>query len=251
MAAEKIKMATDIYAKLMKHKMIDRNESVFRSYFDDTHVHDLVQQIARSFGTIILEGQEKLQLLSDGKESIFATSFTHLKEKYSDIENKNEFYLLCNILMIYLSEIDGDLSVKSRYELRGLSFYRLEELITNVFNYWKDKVENEEDYEKKWAMNIREQVEFWLSKDLKDDSNKLTPSMKNKFSIMKKALNLFENENLLNVILEGDEHIVYAYPELYERIEGLFHNYERYTMLRDVIVEAKQRKEDEVNDSDK
>lgn len=248
MSAEKIKTATDIYAKLMKHKMIHQNESVLRVYFDDTEVHDLVQQIARSFGTIILEGHEKLQLIADGKESIFATSFTHLKEKYSDIENKKEFYLLCNILMIYLSEIDGDLSVKSRYELQGLSFYRLEELISNVYSYWKEKIKNEEDYQKKWAMNIREQVEFWLSKDLKDEGNKLIPSMKNKFSIMKKALNLLENEHLINVILDGDEHIIYAFSELYERIEGLFHNYERYTMLRDLIIEANQRK-GEVNDS--
>jgi len=249
MAAEKIKMATDIYARLMKDKIIDRNESAIRSYFDDSDVHNLVQQIARSFGTIILEGHEKLQLISDGKASVFATSFTHLKEKYSDIENKKEFYLLCHILMIYLSEIDGDLSVKAHHELSGLSFYRLEELITNVFSYWKERLANDDDYEKKWAVNIREQVEFWLSKDLKEDSHKLSPSMKNKFSIIKKALNLFENENLLTVILEGDEHTVYAYPELYERLEGLFHNYERYTMLRDVIVEAKQRKGDEVHDS--
>jgi hypothetical protein len=246
MAAEKMKIATEIFAKLMKHKMVDLNESVLRSYFDDSQVHDLVQQIAHSFGTIILEGHEKLQLISDGKDSIFATSFTHLKEKYSDIENKKEFYLLCNILMIYLSEIDGDLSVRSRNELRGLSFYRLEELITKVYSFWKVKIENDEEYEKKWAMNIRVQVEYWLSKDIKDDSSKLTPSMKNKFSIIKKAMNLLENEHLVNIIQEGDEHMIFAYPELYERIEGLFHNYERYTMLRSLIVEANERK-DEVN----
>lgn len=249
MIAENIKKATDIYAKLMKHKMIDKNESILRLYFDDTHVHDMVHHIARSFGTIILDGHEKLQLISDGKESIFATSFTHLKEKYTDLENKKEFYLLCNILMIYISEIDGDLSVKSRYELRGLPFYRLEELITNVFKYWKEKVDTDKDYEKKWAMNIREQAEFWLSKDIKDNNNKLIPSMKNKFSIMKKALNLFESENLLNIILEGDEYTIYVYPELFERIEGLFHHYERYIMLRDAIVAAKQRRLDDSYDS--
>ena len=242
MAAEKIKIAADVFAELMKRKMVDRNESLVRAYLEDTQVHELVQQIARSFGTIILEGHEKIHLIAEGKETVFATSFTHLKEKYSDIENKKEFHLLCNILMIYLSEIDGDLTVRSKYEIRGLSFYRLEELITNVYRHWKEKIEDDDQYEKKWAMNIREQVEFWLSKDLKDTSSKLSPSMKNKFSIMKKALNLFQHENLLNVIQEGDEYKIYAYPEFYERIEGVFHNFERYKLLRDLIVEAKQRK---------
>lgn len=241
MASEKIKMATDIFARLMKIKMVDRAESMLRAYFDDTQVHDYVHQIARSFGTIILEGHEKLQLISEGKDSIFATSFTHFKDKYSDIDTKKDFYLLCNILMIYLSEIDGELSVRSRYEIRGITFHRLEEIITNVYDYWKSKLEEDEEYEKKWSMSIREQVEFWLSKDLKDGNNKLTPSMKNKFSIMKKALNLFENENLLNVIQEGEDYTIYAYPELYERIEGLFHNYERYTMLKDLLNKAKER----------
>lgn len=240
MASEKIKQATDIFARLMRLKIVDRNESVLRSYFEDTQVHDYVHQIARSFGTIIMDGHEKIQLLADGRDSVFATSFTHLKEKYSDIENKKEFYLLCNILMIYLSEIDGELSVRSRYEIRGITFHQLEEAITNVYHYWKDKLAEDEEYEKKWSMNIREQIDFWLSKDLKDDGNKLSPSMRNKFGIMKKALNLFEHENLLNIILEGDENTVYAYPELYERIEGVFHNYERYTMLRDSISEAKK-----------
>ncbi|MCM3709109.1 DUF6063 family protein [Sporosarcina luteola] len=251
MAGEKIKMATDIYAYLMRHKMVSRKESILRFYYDDMHVYDIVHQIANSFGTIILEGRDKLQLIADGTESVFATSFTHLKEKYSDIENKKEFYLLCHILMIYLSEIDGELSLRSRYELQGLSLYRLEELVTNVFSFWKEQLEIDQDFEKRWAVNIREEIELWLSKDLKDEGNKLTASMRNKFSIMKKALSLLESESLLTVIVEGEEPTVYAYQELFERIEGLFHNYERYTMLRNALLEARSRKEVEMNDSHK
>lgn len=97
MNAETIKRASAVYFTLLKDKVIDENSEHFQTYFEP-EVRQTVLLLADESGTYIIEAPKRIHLVVQPTGSVFATNFTHLKEKHKQVETKNTFTLLALLL---------------------------------------------------------------------------------------------------------------------------------------------------------
>ena len=92
MNAEIVKKAAAVYFSLLKDKVIDENNEQFQIYFDPD-VRQAVHLLADEAGTYIIESPKRIHLIVQPTGSVFATNFTHLKEKHRQVETKKQFNL--------------------------------------------------------------------------------------------------------------------------------------------------------------
>ena len=64
------------------------------------------------------------------------------------------------IICIYLAEIDRENNFSFRIEDAGISYYKLEELITDTLDSWKKRNEDE-NFSKDFAIDIDEIQHLW------------------------------------------------------------------------------------------
>src|SRR5699024_7405351 len=117
--------------------------------------------MAEEAGLRIISTRENLHLVSKGEDSIFATNYTQMKEKYNRLERKRHFYLANIIICIYLAEIDRENDFSFRIEDSGISYYKLEEIISNTLDSWKKRNDKEESFSKDFAIAIEEIYHLW------------------------------------------------------------------------------------------
>ena len=72
--------------------MIDENSEHFQTYFEP-EVRQTVLLLADESGTYIIETPKRIHLVVQPTGSVFATNFTHMKEKHKQIETKKHFHL--------------------------------------------------------------------------------------------------------------------------------------------------------------
>lgn len=90
MSADSIKTASAVYFTLLKDKVIDENSEHFQAYFDPD-VRQTVLLMADESGTFIIESPKRIQLVVQPTGSVFATNFTHMKDRHKQVETKNTF----------------------------------------------------------------------------------------------------------------------------------------------------------------
>jgi hypothetical protein len=241
-SAEQVVTASSAFNYLLKQKIVEKGNIHIQPYLEDAEIQEIVRILARQSGTQILEASQKIHLVAHAEGSVYANSFTQLKEKHHYIKTKNDLYLLHIILMVYLSEVDGDLLVRSHYEINGITFEKLEAVVAQTFEYWEKELDNDPNFESKWGISIRSVMELWASKALKDeDRERLVVSMKTRFNCIKAAVTLLEEEKLLRVINDEGTYIIYPLEDLFDRLTQLYHDHERFKVLKEFI---QARKED-------
>ena len=92
MNAETIKKASAVYFTLLKEKVIDETSEHFQTYFEP-EVRQTVLLLADESGTYIIESPKRIHLVVQPTGSVFATNFTHMREKHRQIETKKHFHL--------------------------------------------------------------------------------------------------------------------------------------------------------------
>ena len=90
MNAEIIKKASAVYFSLLKEKVIDENSEHFQAYFEP-EVRQTVLLMADESGTYIIETPKRIHLVVQPTGSVFATNFTHMREKHRKLKRKNIF----------------------------------------------------------------------------------------------------------------------------------------------------------------
>ncbi|WP_071394639.1 DUF6063 family protein [Bacillus tuaregi] len=247
MSAEVTKKASAVYFSLLKEKVIDENSEHFQTYFDP-EVRQIVLLLADESGTFIIESPKRIQLVVQPTGSVFATNFTHMKEKHRQIETKKHFHLISVILMSFLAAIDRNQAAKIRTKREGVSFYALERQVNEVIMNWDKILKTNPSFGEEERIDMKEVVSTWkyMEVDTEDfgvkKSNKRT-----RIGLMAIAMRLLETEGLV-VILDRDD-IPKAIPkqELFERIEYLYHDYDRYEMFKQMISEVDEYAEDQSN----
>lgn len=236
MSAEAIKKASAVYFTLLKEKVIDENSEHFQTYFDP-EVRQTVLVLADESDTYIIESAKRIQLVVQPTGSVFATNFTHMKDKHKQIETKKHFHLISVVIMAFLASIDRNQAAKIRSQREGISFYGLERQVNDLIMNWDTMLKTNPSFGEAEKIDMKEVVTTWkyMEVDTDDFGGMKKANRRTRIGLITTAMRLLETEGLI-VVLDRDE-IPKGIPkqELFERIEYLYHDYDRYEMFKKLV----------------
>ncbi|MBU8919454.1 hypothetical protein BGM25_25805 [Bacillus sp. FJAT-29953] len=235
MNAESIKKASAVYFTLLKEKVIDENSEHFETYFDP-EVRQTVLLLADESGTYIIESPKRIHLVVQPTGSIFATNFTHLKDKHKQIESKKHFHLVSIVIMAFLAAIDSNQAAKIRTKREGISYYALERLVNDLIMKWDSILKVKPAFGEEERIDMKDVVTTWKYMEVEtDDYGAKKGNRRTRIGLIASSMRLLETEGLI-IILDRDD-IPKAIPkqELFERIEYLYHDYDRYELFKKLM----------------
>jgi hypothetical protein len=248
MNTETIKKASAVYFSLLKDKVIDENNEHFQAYFEP-EVRQTVLLLADESGTYIIESPKRIHLVVQPTGSVFATNFTHMKDKHRQIETKKHFHLISVIIMSFLATIDRNQAAKIRTKREGISYYALERQVNDLIMSWDDMLKENSSFGADERIDMKEVVTVWKYMEVDtDDYGSKKGNRRTRIGLIASSMRLLETEGLI-VVLDRDD-IPKAIPknELFERIEYLYHDYDRYEMFKKLMTtEEEQHAEDSSN----
>lgn len=245
MNTEIIKKASHIYFTLLKDKVIDETSEHYQTYYEPD-VRQTVLLLADESGTYIIESPKRIHLVVQPAGSVFATNFTHMKEKHKQIENKKYFNLMSIILMAFLSMIDKNQAARIRTKREGITYYALERHVNELITNWNRLLKENPSFGEEQAIDMQEIVTTWNHMFVElDDYGPKKGNKRTRIGLITSAMRMLETEGLI-VVLDKDD-IPKAVPktELFERIEFLYHDYDRYEQMKELMrTEEKEHAED-------
>jgi hypothetical protein len=235
MSAETIKKASAVYFTLLKEKVIDENSEHFQTYFDP-EVRQTVLLLADESGTFIIEAPKRIHLVVHPTGSVFATNFTHLKDKHKQVETKKHFHLISIIIMSFLAAIDRNQAAKIRTKREGISFYALERQVNDLIVKWESILKVQPNFGEEERIDMKEVVTTWKYMEVDSDDFGLKKGNKRtRIGLIAGAMRLLETEGLIVILDRDDIAKVIPKNELFERIEYLYHDYDRYELFKKLM----------------
>lgn len=240
---ENIQKASALFFVLLKESIVSVKEPLAEEYLNNGEIREIVNTMAGEADLRIFDTRENLHLVSSANGSIFANSYTQMREKYKGLKNKKFFYLANIIICVFLSEVDKESNIRVRWEEEGISYAKLEDLISGIINSWTSREKEEESFSSEWGIALKEIDEVW-NKDFSPMKNSKTKgsidvvnTTDNRFSFIYRALKpladqklVYNNTKELKIIPKG---------ELYERLDKIYHNQERYKEFISLIEKSK------------
>ncbi|WP_066308041.1 DUF6063 family protein [Bacillus sp. FJAT-29814] len=236
MSAESIKKASAVYFTLLKDKVIDENSEHFQTYFEP-EVRQTVLLLADESGTYIIESPKRIHLVVQPTGSVFATNFTHLKDKHRQVETKKHFHLISIVIMAFLAAIDQNQAAKIRTKREGISYYALERLVNDLITNWESILKAKPNFGEEERIDMKDVVTTWKYMEVdNDDYGTKKGNRRTRIGLVASSMRLLEAEGLI-IILDRDD-IPKALPkqELFERIEYLYHDYDRYELFKKLMI---------------
>lgn len=242
--SEDIRFASELFFYLLNNRILALADTLASQYLENNEIREIVNIMANAAGLHVFNTRENLHMVSEKENSIFATNYTQMKEKYNRLTRKKHFHLANIIISVYLAEIDRESNFSFRIEDAAISYYKLEELVSETLDSWKKRNE-EENFSRDFAIAIEEIHHLWTvemshSKVNKDGS--LSLSSNNRIGFINEALRPLEQEKLI-INLQREFKII-PKKELYERLDYLYHGGDRYTEIMELI---KSTRRDDAN----
>ncbi|MFS0782494.1 DUF6063 family protein [Bacillus sp. 1P06AnD] len=233
MDIDAIKRASHVYFTLLKDKVISDNDELYEQYFEP-NIRHLVAVLADESGTQIIETPKRVHIVTQATGSLFATNFTQLKEKHKSIENKKYFHLISIIIMSFLSIVDRNRATRIGSEREGVSFYSLERGVHDLMQKWGALLKENPKYGLEERIDMKDAYETWMNMEVTDHQqfDYKKGNKRSRIGLIKNAMTLLENEGLAVVLDRYDIPKAMPKPELFERIEFLYHDYERYEEMK-------------------
>jgi hypothetical protein len=232
MNADTIKKASAVYFTLLKEKVIDENSEHFQTYFDP-EVRQTVLLLADESGTYIIEAPKRIHLVVQPTGSVFATNFTHLKDKHKQVDTKKHFHLISIIIMSFLAAIDRSQAAKIRTKREGISYYALERQVNDLIVKWESIFKNQPTFGEEERIDMKEVVTTWKYMEVDtDDFGLKKGNRRTRIGLIAGAMRLLESEGLIVILDRDDIAKVIPKNELFERIEYLYHDYDRYELFK-------------------
>ncbi|MBX9976421.1 DUF6063 family protein [Cytobacillus firmus] len=235
MSAESIKKASAVYFTLLKDKVIDENSEHFQTYFDPD-VRQTVLLLADESGTFIIESPKRIQLVVQPTGSVFATNFTHMKDRHKQVETKKHFHLMSVVIMAFLASIDRSQAAKIRTKREGISFYTLERQVNDVIMNWDSILKAKPNFGEDEKIDMKDVVTTWKYMEVDtDDYGAKKANRRTRIGLIASSMRLLETEGLIVVLDREDIPKAIPKQELFERIEYLYHDYDRYEMFKELM----------------
>jgi hypothetical protein len=236
---EELQKGSQVFFQLLSNRILNSDSEFYQMYYNFPEVKEVVITLAKESNTQIIQAHNRLHLVSKRDESIFATNFTHLKSKYSEIENKKYFHLISVIIMVFLAEVDKEKATQLKWQQQGITYYSIEQSVTKLLNHWNSKLKEDDTYGIQKGVNMKEIIDLWMHSEIKiekkNQSSKLRANKRSKLGFITSAFNLLEDEMLVFIADKDEVPKVIPKTELYERLQYLYHNHERYQELKEII----------------
>ncbi|MCK8826587.1 DUF6063 family protein [Natroniella acetigena] len=246
---EQLEEGAALFFRLLKEQIIPVSEELAEKYCRDGELRSIVNNIAAQGGLRVFHTPQNIHLVSKARGSDFANSYTQMKEKYSGLQRKRYFYLANIIITIFLAEIDKESYVRVRWEEEGISYYRLADLVTATLKAWQERSQKEDSFTQQWSLAVDEMAELWLTEFSEyklsqvDDSIDVVRTKNNRLSFINTALRPLVEQEL--IIDNSDELKVIPRPVLYERLDEIYKDQERYQQFKKLIEESKEKMEEQ------
>ncbi|MDQ0229124.1 DUF6063 family protein [Metabacillus malikii] len=235
MNPETIKKASAVYFSLLKEKVIDENSEHFKNYFEP-EVRQTVLLMADESGTYIIEAPKRIHLVVQPTGSVFATNFTHMKDKHKQIETKKHFHLMSIIIMAFLAAIDQNQAAKIRTKREGISFYALERQVNDLIMNWDSLLKAKPDFGAEERIDMKDVVTTWKFMEVDtEDYGLKKATRRTRIGLIASSMRLLETEGLIVILDRDDLPKVIPKQELFERIDYLYHDYDRYEMFKKLM----------------
>lgn len=250
---EQLQKGGELFFYLLKNQIIPLSDTLAYDFINNPDIQEIVKTMAEQGGLRVFETRENIHMVSKGDDSIFATSYTQMKSKYKKLERKKHFYLANIIICIYLAEVDKEKNIRLRWEEEGITYFALENLITNQLESWKKRFDEEEGFSEDWGIAIEEIYDIWvndfsISKQSKTGEVEVQRTRDNRFSFIHEALRPLADQNL--IIDNTMELKILPKNELYERLDRLYHRQERYDKIMKLIASTKEEEANAQADQD-
>lgn len=248
---ENIQKGSNIFFSLMKEKILPFSDTGAREYLDNPEIREVVKTMAGEAGMTVFHTRENIHLVTDAYGSIFASSYTQMKQKYNKLPRKNYFYLANVIICVFLAEVDKEKEVRVRWEEEGVSYARMEKLVTDTLQSWVNRQQEEESFSEEWGIALEEIWEIWDTKftvykrSNVDDTINVTQTKNNRYSFIETSMRPLVDQKL--IINNKNELTIIPKNELYERLGRLYHNQERYQQFIGLIEETKKSVEKSID----
>ena len=240
MNAEIIKKASAVFFSLLREKVIDDTSEHFEGYFEP-EVRQTVLLMADESGTYIIEAPKRIHLVVQPTGSVFATNFTHMRDKHKQVETKKHFHLMSVVLMSFLASIDQNQAAKVRAKREGISYYSLERQVNDLIMNWDSILKTNPKFGEEERIDMKDVVTTWKYMEVdREDFGIKKANKRTRIGLIASSMRLLETEGLV-VILDRDD-IPKAIPkqELFERIEYLYHDYDRYEFMKKLVTQKEE-----------
>lgn len=250
---EQLEDGAALFFRLLQEQILPISEPLAEKYRGDSELRSIVHTIADKGGLLVFQTPQHIHLVTRARDSIFATSYSQMREKYSDLERKRHFYLANIIISVFLAEVDKESHIRIRWEEEGMSYHQLADLVTVTLRSWQERKKEEESFSKNWSLAIDEVSQLWLTEFSEykvsqvDDSVDVTRTKNNRLSFINTALKPLLHQGL--IIDNRHELKIIPRPELYERLDELYKDQRRYQQFKELIEETREEQEDDSEDA--
>lgn len=241
---ENIQKASALFFALLKGNIISIKEPLAEEYINSSEIREILNTMAIEANLRVFDTRENLHLVSTANGSIFANSYTQMKEKYKGLKSKKYFYLANIIICVFLAEVDKENNIRVRWEEEGLSYAKLENLINSTISSWNNRNSQEGSFSENWGIALKEIDEVW-NKDFSPMKNSRTRgtidvvnTTDNRFSFIYRALKPLADQKL--IYNNTKELKIIPKNELYERLNNIYHNQDRYKEFMTLIEASKE-----------
>lgn len=236
--------ANRLYGELLKKGFLPMNHTLVQPYKEEEGVRIAIKKWARMWRTDIHEHEEHLHLVAEPEGCIFATSLSEMKNsrKYTkSFEDKIDFFLISTIICTFFSELESGYDVKLSIDNEGISFPQLEELVNNTLENWK-QIDDEKNgaFSTEFGLAVKEMSSKWQRTHFSRANKKITANQKTKMGYIMAAMSLLEKEGLVYISKQHKtSYIVFPKQQLYERMQSVLPELDRYHVLKALIQESK------------
>ena len=151
--------------------------------------------------------------------------------------------------MSFLASIDRNQAAKIRTKREGISYYALERQVNDLIMNWDSILKVKPAFGEEERIDMKDVVTSWKYMEVdSDDFGAKKANRRTRIGLIAGAMRLLETEGLI-VVLDRDD-IAKAIPkqELFERIEYLYHDYDRYELFKKLMtLEENQHAENPSN----
>lgn len=223
-----------LYSKLLDKGYLSIMNELAIPYIQEDSVKLCIQRLAKSQGTEVFEWGEHIHLITLPEGSLYATSYSQALSSSKQL-SVVDWQIIGSIQLIFCWEIDNDFSHKLSIEREDVTYPQLEEMTNKLFADWK-KIDEENDgaFSEDFKIAVHRMNEKWDA--LHYQKPKTRYSLNSRKGLIHKAMQIFREGKLVHI---SDSHkranIIYPTDILYERLAYVFHNLDRYQLLKGLI----------------
>jgi hypothetical protein len=242
--SEDIKKGAQVFFTLLKNKILPAADSIAQEYYNSVEVREIVKDMAMEGGLRVFETRENVHMVTSAYGSMFANSYTQMKDKYKALERKRYFFLANIIICIYLAEVDKESHIRIRWEEQGVSYAKLEDLVTKTLESWMKRQKEEQEFAEEWGIALEQVYDLWVNEFSLYKETQATGRIDvvntkgTRYSFIHEAIRPLSDQGL--VYDNTRELKIIPKNELYERIDYLYHGQDRYIQMMKMIRRTKE-----------